>query len=356
MNCHLIPDEKFTDKVINFLLDNYPDGCNYFFIYNEGKKFYEGNYKNVKKVDNILKSENEICEILQKADRIFIHGFGATQIIKFFNKHIKFIDKSVVIMWGGDLYNDHIFLESHNGLCLRLRYSMLLKRRIIKKTPIFMTFTCTDYDRANKWYGANGKRYDCLYPSNLDKNLLNIIKKTPDESCKRILIGNSAMPTNNHLEAFETIKKYAGENIKVFCPLSYGGTTEYVNNVISVGEKIFGDKFIPVLEYMSINEYSQLLADIDIAILAFDRQQATANLEILAYYGAKVYMKKDCALWEHYVERDKCAFYDIDNLKISTFENFCEFSPENKEINRNYFSKIWSNAYLKTLWDEVIVS
>lgn len=354
MNCHLIPDEKFTDKVVEFLTDSYGENNNEFIIYNENKKFYKGNYDNVFLIDDILEYEKKVYKILSEADRIFIHGFGAEQIITFFNRHLSLMKKCVVIIWGGDLYNDHIFLEQHKKLCLRLRVKMLLKKRVISRTPAFMTFTCSDYDKAKLWYNAKGKQYDCLYPSNLEKEKLKKIEKKSSSDFINIVVGNSAAITNNHLEALELIHKYSKYNVKVFCPLSYGGNEEYIDKVISLGKKLFSDKFIPMLDYMTIDEYSQFLADMDVAILAFDRQQATANIEILAYFGAKIFVKRTCALWDHYVERDKCVFFDLESIKKLKFEEFCSISKENQLINKKYFSKIWSVDYLRELWDKVL--
>lgn len=352
MNYHLIPDEKFTDKVIEFLSNNYAN--NYFIIYNEGKKFYKGNYSNALKVNNVFDKEKEILDRLNKANRIFLHGFGAEQIILFFNKHINLMRKSVVIIWGGDLYNDHIFLEKHHKLCLRLRIWMLMKKRIVSKAPYFMTFTCSDYGKAKEWFGANGQQFDCLYPSNLDKKMLETIKEVPDKEIINILVGNSAAETNNHIEALRLIKKYSTNDIKVFCPLSYGGNSDYINKVISIGKAMFGNKFIPLMDYMSIEDYSKFLANIDVALLIFDRQQATANLEILAYYGAKIYLKSTCALWEHYVKRDACAFFDVKEIDKCDFMEFYNISDYDKKINKKYFEKIWDENYLCKLWNAVL--
>lgn len=358
MICHLIPDEKFTCRVVDFILNNYADGLNRFVVYNEGKKYSNINSEYVMNVHSIFDKEKEVLDICNQSDYIIIHGFGAKQIVMFFNKHIKLAQKAVIIIWGGDLYNDHIFLEEHDGFCLRLRLFIYAKKRFIKKAPIFMTFTYCDYDRAHEWLGANGKRYDCLYPSNLSVEKLYDIEKRKNYNQIRdtynIMVGNSATKTNNHYEAFEAIKKFKDENIEVVCPLSYGDM-EYAKEIEIAGREIFGNKFIPIKDYLSIDEYSQLLSDMDVVLFPFDRQQATANLEIVAYFGAKVYIKKQSALWKHYVERDRCSFCGVDEIYDMSFDKFISFDNKERKINREYFEKIWDCSYIKTLWDQVLL-
>ena len=36
------------------------------------------------------------------------------------------------------------------------------------------------------------------------------------------------------------------ENIKIVCPLSYGGNKNYVRKVIKIAKRIYGDKFYPL--------------------------------------------------------------------------------------------------------------
>ena len=83
-----------------------------------------------------------------------------------------------------------------------------------------------------RWYGAKGKYHECfMYPSNLYKQYNVKLKK---DSTINIQVGNSADPTNNHIEAFEMLRKYKHENVKIYVPLSYGNQN-YASTVISKG-------------------------------------------------------------------------------------------------------------------------
>mgnify|MGYP004516745933 CR=1 FL=1 len=359
MIAHLIPDEKFTNKIINFFTNEFEDIENNFIVYYDGHVFYGGNFNNVNYVNNLCKEEDDIINILKKSDKIVVHGFDSIDLILFLNKHIALTKKCIFLIWGADIYNDHLFLKSHQGLFIKRRIKTHMKKRMLRRSRNFMTFTYDDFNKAHDWFGIKGNRYDCLYPSNLnisglkqiEKNLYK--QKNPD--IVRIIVGNSATETNNHFEAFAKLSKFKDKNINVYCPLSYGDMN-YAIEVEKEGKKIFKEKFIPIKNFMNIDEYSKLLASMDIGIFAYNRQQATENLEILSYFGAKMYLKKGTALWTHYVERDSCKFYNFLDIDSLSFDEFCIFDENSKVYNHEYFSNIWDINYICSLWKKVFNS
>ncbi len=356
MITHLIPDEKFTYKIINFFSSEFKEIDNNYIVYNDGHNFYDGNFDKVTYINSFKQDDSKIINKLKDSEKIIVHGFDSVDLIVFLNKHIKLTSKCIFLIWGADIYNDHLFLKENNGFYIKRRIKTLLKRRMLKRSNNFMTFTYDDYDRAHEWFGINGNRFDCLYPSNLDVTSLKKIEKELDTKDNngpiKVIVGNSATITNNHLEAFEKLSKFKNENIVFYCPLSYGDK-EYGAVVEEKGKEIFGDKFIPIKDFMNINDYSKMLANMDIGIFAYDRQQATENLEILSYFGAKMYIKKDTALWNHYVKRDGCHFYNFFDIDSLSFDDFCNFDSESKKSNKEYFSNIWDLGYVCSLWKKI---
>lgn len=359
MITHLIPDEKFTNKIINFFTNEFKEIENHFIIYNDDHKFYDGHFDNVIYVNSLCKEEKRFIEIINKSDKIVVHGFDSIDLILFLNKYISLTSKCIFIIWGADIYNDHLYLKTHKGLFIKKRIKTYLKKRMLRKSHNFMTFTYDDFNRAHEWFKVKGKRYDCLYPSNLKiEELKQIESQLPKRKASdpvNIIIGNSATETNNHFEVFSKLSRFKDENINIYCPLSYGNM-DYAVKVEKRGKKLFKDKFIPIKNFMSIYEYSKLLASMDIGIFAFDRQQATENLEILSYFGAKMYLKKGTALWTHYVDRDGCIFYNFFDIHLLSFKDFCSFDETFQISNKKYFSKIWDIEYICSLWKKVFNS
>jgi len=211
---------------------------------------------------------------------------------------------------------------------------------VIKKMGYCITYIKGDYELAQKWYGAKGEYHECfMYPSNLYKKY-NI--KVKEHGTINIQLGNSADPTNNHIEVLEKLTKYKDENIKIYTPLSYGDE-EYAKSVIIKGKELFGEKFVPLVEFIPFEKYLEFLSEIDIAIFAHKRQQAMGNTITLLGLGKKVYMRSDTTPWQLFNDIDVKVF-DVDDIRIDVIDE--EIKKENQKKIREYFSE---ENYLKQL-------
>src|SRR5262249_51243273 len=74
-----------------------------------------------------------------------------------------------------------------------------------------------------------------------------------------LLLGNSATPTNNHLDAFELLRRLDLEGRNIVVPLSYG-VESYADAVCAHGHRLFGPRFVPLRGYLSPAEYSERIA------------------------------------------------------------------------------------------------
>ncbi|MSR16434.1 MAG: 4-alpha-L-fucosyltransferase, partial [Methylococcaceae bacterium] len=196
-----------------------------------------------------------------------------------------------------------------------------------------ITYVKGDYELARKWYGAEGKYYECfMYPSNLYKEY-SIQLKTHDTI--NIQVGNSAFSNNNHIEVFEKLYKFKDENIRIYVPLSYG-SSKYTQQVISAGQAMFGDKLIGMTDFMAFNEYLDFLSDIDVAIFNHERQQAMGNKITLLGLGKKVYMRSDITPWETFSAQGIKVF-DIENIELFQLDK--NIRQQNMIRVKEYFSK-----------------
>ena len=351
MNIHIMPvDRKFTSKFIDFINKQYGLDKNFFYLYDYGDECEIDNSENVKNITH-LSNEIDLSKICSESDKIVVHGLLSSCIINFMYYNMERIDyeRVILVLWGGDIYNNNLTEK-----CLSEKEKKIeeMKYVVLNKIKLFMTFACADYEYMKKMYGVSGNQYDCLYPSSVNIDFLNKLEKTDKEKTV-IQLGNSATFTNQHIEALEMLSKFKDENIEIICPLSYGDA-EYRDKVICYGEKIFGKKFVPIINFMKPEQYVRMLNEVDIAIFNNNRQQATANIEIMSYLGKKIYIREDNSLWLHYVERDKCAFSNVEMIKEQSFKEFVEISQKNIDVNKKYFEKIWSEEHIKQLWDNVL--
>ena len=332
---HLIVLDKFIPDYIDFIQKNFNKTEHLYIITANEKGFVLEpreniiflNYKNkLKKYTWLIFT---ITQTLYKAEKIIIHGLWDIGIIYYLFFNPLLLKKCYWVMWGGDFY----FPEAQ----------YFVKKSVIKRLGHFVTYIKGDYDLVKKWYGATGQYYECfMYPSNLYKEY-DIKIKVKDNL--NIQVGNSADPSNNHLEVFKQLIKFKDQNIKIYAPLSYGNS-EYAQQIVSLGNSMFGDKFIAMTDFMAFDKYLDFLEDIDIAIFNHNRQQAMGNTITLLGLGKKVYMRNDVTSWKTFEELGIQVF-DVENIEISKLE---------KEIKNNNMQKVkelFSESQLKHQWIKV---
>lgn len=100
-----------------------------------------------------------------------------------------------------------------------------------------------------------------------------------------ILLGNSASPSNNHLDVLASL---AAQNLggrRVVTPLSYGDA-EYAKVVVRRGRELLGEGFVPVTDFLPLDQYNELLAECGIVILGHRRQEGLGNVLRAIWQGA----------------------------------------------------------------------
>ena len=131
---------------------------------------------------------------------------------------------------------------------------------------------------------------------------------------KNILIGNSATPTNNHIEVFRKLSSLSLPlETKVIVPLSYGDKL-YRDKIIELGKELLGDRFRPITEFMDFEQYVELLTSCPVIIMNHKRQQGAGNVGIGIYLGAKVFVSDESPLYRHYIDGGFTIF-SIDDIE-----------------------------------------
>lgn len=142
-----------------------------------------------------------------------------------------------------------------------------------------------------------------------------------------LLLGNSATPTNNHLEAFDVIRRrvdLTGRQLVV--PLSYGNAN-YARKIIAAGRRLFGDAFRPLVDFMPAAEYQALLDSCGTIVMNHVRQQALGNVVIGGLRGARIFLNplNPMTRWLH---RRGVVVDDLDDLNTGIL------TAEERERNR----------------------
>jgi dTDP-N-acetylfucosamine:lipid II N-acetylfucosaminyltransferase len=318
---HIAPNEKFIPAFMNILEDADISGEHRFYLFTSDKTVITARRDIhcvlVRKNDNRVYLPS-LLYAMYRADKIILHGLFIARIIKLLSRLPWTLRKCYWFMWGGDFY----FPDIHP----------LQKKNLIKKMGHLVTYLDGDYRMVQENYGAQGMHHECfMYPSNLYTPVVDV----PPHKGVYIQVGNSAAATNNHLQIFESLLPYKDADIRIYCPLSYGGK-QYAQQVMEQGRAMFGDKFMPMCDFMPIDAYHAYLSTIDIAIFNHDRQQAMGNIITLAGMGAKLYLNKTQTPWELF-NSIGVKVYDCQSISLEMPDE--QVRLENSRIISGHFSK-----------------
>lgn len=335
---HIMSNDKFTIPYIQFVNENFLESGHLFLIYGKGV------FEKLKQYDNIVELYPNVINIfymikkMHENRRIIFHGFTTSHYIYILCVFRWLLKKSYWCMWGADLY-----YYKYRDNTLKSNVYELCRRIVIKNIAGLITYIKKDYQLAQKWYGAKGKYYHCImYPSNFFREYdFSQLEKTKGQKLY-IQIGNSADPTNNHIEMLNRLSVFRDEDIEIICPLAYGNL-EYRDKIINEGKKIYNDKFKPLLSFMEFSAYTKLLAKIDVAIFNHERQQAMGNIIVLLGLGKKVYIRDDISTWDFCKENKLIVF----NTKDRLLDIFSKISNQDQINNISLTKKIFSEEKLK---------
>ncbi|WP_297971218.1 TDP-N-acetylfucosamine:lipid II N-acetylfucosaminyltransferase [uncultured Bacteroides sp.] len=343
MQLHLFDDEKVVNRAIDLFekalpnqniyicfvgdIVHFVNATNNLYFYKEGECFQIDNLKNVNKI---------IIHNLSYRKVVFINTYLPQPIPCYWN------------IWGGDLYNTileyrgcSIYYEPRylgvkyfirKALCYLNIYSNIQKTVLsFIKNRVTHFVTSADYDTAKQYIRdyitgvqVTGFRY---YP--IDVMLGELVDKSAKGNV--LLLGNSASFTNNHSYAFKYLSNLDLKDKKIVVPLSYGGSLKYINHIIKQGKRRWGDFFVPLQDFLSLDKYNQLLTTAEICIFSSWRQEAFGNIVIALYLGAKVFLSERSSLLNYFRSID-VVIYPLEQMRQEDID--FPLSDEIKESNR----------------------
>ena len=332
MIIHIAPATVFLPKFIEAINRNFSHQRHVFFLSNHlltedlvgGSKIFLEPVSIFRKIPYFL---NLITKLV-RSDRIILHGLFDPKVWLLFFLLPFAVKKSCWVIWGSDLYS-HKF----NNTTWKHKIREFLKTRIISNLHSMITYLDGDYRNAVKWYGSRATHIECLM---YDSNVFSFKPptKASDTSKIRVIVGNSADPTNCHLDVFKKLQLINDPRLEIYCPLSYGDE-QYRDFVISTGRDIFGKNFFPLTELLPINDYIEFLSNADIGIFNHPFQQAMGNIINLLGLNKKVFLRENTSQWELF-NKLGVGIFSVDEL---TYENIFHATVNNNQLIRDNFSE-----------------
>ncbi|MBE0675905.1 MAG: TDP-N-acetylfucosamine:lipid II N-acetylfucosaminyltransferase [Bacteroidales bacterium] len=351
MKVHLFAGQSnYSHAWLKLFVRHFDTGGHYFvfgfgatpkqgFVYDEqiSKRMYHA-----RKLSDLL---FRIIPLLFRARWIYFHSLAYDPSLLFWSMNKRILKRSTWIIWGFDLY-----AFQKRELSLRTRIYERLRRSVIPCFPEIAAYVEEDAVLARSMYGSTADYIQILYPIPVDKELLG--GEIKEGGPLNILMGNSGDPANCHREMIEILSVFAGEDIVITCPLSYGGSSVYIQDIISEGERVFGEKFRPLLSILDPGSYAGVLKNTDIALMNHRRQQGLGNILSLLYLGKKVYLRKDTSSYAFFM-RNGCKVYDIEDIRGVGFEGFRKL-PADTVDTRKYADEIMSEENYIKLWSNLL--
>jgi len=334
---HFIDDEKFPDYAYE-LFETVAPGCNDFYLPSEPFDLKYIKKIPVKFISKFTYKNSFFLKKLENYDFVVLHA-----LTEFNQQLVLHTDTSkVTFVWIGmgydyyDLiYDDPIkslLLPATKSIAYKLSLSKasiqkilnfalkkifgkpLKKRNAVKKIHYFSPVLESEY------YAVKDK-FNNIFPQYIRWNYettANLIDKEDTSniffSGHGILLGNSATFTNNHIEIIDFLSNIKLNNKKVICPLSYGDPT-YANFVIKYAKSKLGKNFIPLNDFLPYDNYIELISSCSNVIMNNIRQQGAGNIIAMLRKGAKVYLREENPLYQH---------FNSMGVKIFTIQNLLD--------------------------------
>lgn len=378
MIIHFIKDEKTVDQVIaNF--ETAAPGRNVF-LNLRGKKEKKDfvHIKNTERVtpftigvDNI----NTFISKLAAVDGIVLHGLYsifAREILKISSS----LPKIYWVMMGFDIYSlpkieptiyglkatEYLSGIKKKAVKLDLRwlkrvltgtndpYKFILKSHNIISGCV--SYVKEDYDVLQKYYPNKYQFIDTSFYSISQFVGQEFVDKTV--SGNNVIIGNSNTVECNHLDAIELLSKYKVGDRKFYVPLSYGSDLNYRNKVEQDGLEKLGNGFTSLKDFISKQEYIQILLSCSVGIFYHYRQQAMGNIIPMLWLGARIYLSEKNPVYA-YLKRLGLHVYildkDFDQYQYTPLEE--QLAKHNRSVLLSEFNEERVKVDFKKLVDSL---
>jgi hypothetical protein len=354
MNLHFAINDRFVHEFIKKTNEIGLLNENLFVIY--GDTIVETKVKidvNVIHINDLNDSLNYINNVIDNVDNIYIH-YLSIQVVNLL-QNVKLKINVVWVFWGSDGYQLYGVREVPRIRDVGLKeYFRSLKFELFgpRNTEIisfirnhvkyFAHYIKEDCNIINEKLNVEMEFIDFTYAS-----VSSCLYNCSNEKKNIILVGNSGDTTNNHLVIFKRFLSTSNSE-QIVCPLSYGGNAISTQRVINYATEKFGEKFTPLLNKLSYEDYNEnILCLVKSALFYHEVPQAYGNILQLLYNGAKVYLNPRSNLYTYLIRlgfkiyplnnQTKC--YQIDQLDIESQGYNRKLTMQvcdNREINRKY--------------------
>lgn len=307
MYLHLVnPDKKFLGRIRKLFESAMPGEHVYLACCLNGREVVDEEGYLVLETEDLFES---IIKDIQVLDGVVINGVStnAASIMKYIPRNIPVI----WVVWGYEVYsimdagrlglygpktraffNNSTLASVKNRIrpfYLRASGKIRPARNVLKRVNFVVTKYAEEFQLLRRRGFLGEKCVHLELPVMLLEDVLGVSSSFEPSIGRNVQVGNSADPTNNHLEVFDVLRGCDLRGREVIVPLSYG-CSRYRDYVIKEGLRLLGEAFTPLVEFMPLPDYLQRTDSCSIVIMNHYRQQAGGNIFAALCRGARVYL------------------------------------------------------------------
>lgn len=309
---HFVSDEKFIDAAYkNF--ESVAPSCNTFFVPSWNKRLKHIKETPVRHINPFSFRNPYFMKSLAKYDFVILHSLNTFNqgLLAHASPDLRF----VWIGYGGDYYdliyedrnlmyqektraivnellaNKNPVIPLSKKIARKIFYTRLDKKALVEKINFFAPVLENEYNMVASKFGSSFPEY-VAWNYGSSAALFNDERKSHcNPNGNNILVGNSATPTNNHIEVFDLLRTQNLGNRKIICPLSYGNS-DYASIIKDRGRSYFGENFLGLDTFMPYEEYTELIGTCSNVIMNHHRQQAAGNITPMLFLGANIFLNE----------------------------------------------------------------
>lgn len=377
VNYHIMLQDKFIDSYIQDIYEIGEQNNNLFWLRgHKGDTTYIKTNRKIEYLGSCQKSIRSKINNIPCEHNIFIHWYDSWIGGLVYNLP----NKLFVYHWGGDFFQEPlwfhakwIFDKSTLDLIRKARHPIRGQRENKKSRLKLMLaslkhrrrvyneykqkcrhvarvdyIVCSEYNTADLlktkliYDDFTAIHIPGFYEVNFDLSRSIESQRIVNKRKLSIIVGNSANPSNNHLDAFRKLKNIENEIGIIYCPLAYG-EGYYRDAIIECGYEEFGHKFHPIVDYCARIDYVKFLSNVDIAFMYHNRSQAWGTIVTCLTMGKPVFVKRENTIHQFvrsmglrtYISED-ILDYDLNDL-IELERSYVELNCErlNRAMSRN---------------------
>ena len=339
-------EEKFNGEVVK-LINTQFDMNNHLFVtpHKEVYNKLKVEYKNIHYDPN---RHNLFNFYARRCDYIISHSTKSLfSVIQIKNKNCK---KIILRYWGGSLSGFKNIEKSNIMNYIKRLINNFFQKKVKKFACIGISNVIDEIDLKKTYKSIPLYILPYTLPD-LYEYIQNVNKEhyiDYDDSLN-ILLGHRAGREGNHIEIYNTLKKFKNNRINIYIPISYGDK-EYARklkeNIVSI-DKI---RIIFIDEFLAPKKYVDFLNRIHIGIFDGTESYALGNIQILLSLKKTIYLNRCGILCEGF-NRENVPFGFIDEINNINFSEFSKRLIYDDETIKNLC--IQNRKFIIDKWEEL---